>query len=317
LRFLAVVTVGWIGARILLLWPQTGSLPDAIRALAPEAHTRDPALPAASPVLPVARAKRPGTARVWRRLPFRAPAISPPPPDIAPVPPPVGYAAAKRPPAPGPSFLSSQAVPVAFDSLTDRWSASGWFVARAGRGIGAAPGGGQLGGGQAGLRIAYRLAPRERIAAFARVTAPLAGTGREAAVGVEWQPGAGSFRLLVEQRFGLDGTPGGTGIGAVAGLDIRMRHFRIEGYGQAGAIARHRVEPYADGAVRVTRALSPVFSLGMGAWGGAQRDAQRLDVGPSATLTLGPARVSLDWRQRIAGRASPGSGLALTLGGDF
>jgi hypothetical protein len=61
--------------------------------------------------------------------------------------------------------------------------------------------------------------------------------------------------------------------------------------------------------------------LGGGAWGAAQRDAQRFDIGPSATLALPlgkqNVRLALDWRQRIAGDARPGSGLALTLGSDF
>ncbi len=198
----------------------------------------------------------------------------------------------------------------------DRWSASAWLVARDGSGTGAAPRG-QLGGSQAGARVAYLLAPRQRISAFGRVTAPLAGKGSEAAIGIEWQPWKAPIRLALEHRIGVDGAPNGTGAGVTGGLYREAKAFRIEGYGQAGAIARNRIEPYADAAIRVTRLVSPRLSLGAGAWGGAQRDAQRLDIGPSGTLALGKIRVSLDWRQRIAGSASPGSGLALTLGGDF
>ena len=316
-RFLAVVGLGWIGARIFLLWPQGGTLPDAIEALVPARTAGD----AADAAMPAAGA--PANMRAYPASREVRPA-APPPVAIAALPPPshVAVAAAPdwqlrvEPPPPAPArFLALP--PGRLDPLPDRWSASGWFVARGGRGIGAAPGGGQLGGGQAGIRVAYMLVPRARIAGFARVTAPLAGRGSEAALGIQWQPGAAPFRLLAEQRFGLDGAPGGTGLGVAGGLDTSMRGFRIQGYGQAGAILRDRIEPYADGAVRVSRAVSPRLSLGGGAWGGAQRDAQRLDIGPSATLSLGPARLSLDWRQRIAGRARPGSGLALTLGGDF
>ncbi|RYY33530.1 MAG: hypothetical protein EOP59_17505, partial [Sphingomonadales bacterium] len=114
------------------------------------------------------------------------------------------------PPPRGPNLI---------EAAPDRWSVSGWLVARAGRGIGAAPGGGQIGGGQAGVRVAYILSPAKRIAAFARITTPLAGEGREAAIGVEWQPSGAPLRIFVEQRFGLDDAPGGTGLGAVGGID--------------------------------------------------------------------------------------------------
>ncbi|VVT20968.1 hypothetical protein SPHINGO361_150133 [Sphingomonas sp. EC-HK361] len=60
---------------------------------------------------------------------------------------------------------------------------------------------------------------------------------------------------------------------------------------------------------------------GLGAWGGAQREASRLDIGPSivALVPVGRqrARLTIDWRQRVAGNARPGSGLALTIGADF
>lgn len=136
-------------------------------------------------------------------------------------------------------------------------------------------------------------------------------------MGIEWQAWKAPVRLALEHRIGIDGRSGGTGAGIAAGLYRETQGFRIEGYGQAGAIARSRIEPYADGAIRVTRAVAPQFTLGIAAWGGAQRDARRLDIGPSAILSLGKARLSLDWRQRVAGRARPGSGPALTLGGDF
>ena len=55
--------------------------------------------------------------------------------------------------------------------------------------------------------------------------------------------------------------------------------------------------------------------------GGAQRGAARVDIGPSAGLVVpvgaSAVRVTLDWRQRIAGDAAPGSGPALSIGSDF
>lgn len=323
LRFLGVVAICWVGARIALLWPQTGSLPEAIKAVVPLA----PVMAAAAPLM----AEAPTDLAVSATAAAPRP-VSPPLRMAAPAPDPfrvqmalmalIQYGApeAVAGSAPMPIDLPRAAAPDRLDPLPDRWSASGWFALRPGRGIGAAPGGSQLGGSQAGLRIAYRLVPRERIAAFARLTSPLAGKGREAAIGLEWQPTKANVRLVAERRFGLDGTPGGTGLGLIGGIDADAAGFRIEAYGQAGAIARRRLEPYADGAARFTRRVGGGdvrLSLGAGAWGAAQRDADRLDIGPSAVVAVDAMRVSLDWRQRIVGNARPGSGLALTLGGYF
>ena len=170
------------------------------------------------------------------------------------------------------------------------------------------------------------IAPSARIAAFGRVTTPLRGRGAEAALGLEWQPSRAPLRLVIERRAGLDGTTGGFGAGLVGGTDGEIAPgFHLESYGQAGAIRRERLEPYADGAARLTRRVGGAgplrLAVGAGLWGAAQRDATRLDVGPSVTLGVPirgrSVRMALDWRQRVAGDARPGSGLALTLGGDF
>ena len=229
----------------------------------------------------------------------------------------VGAAATPLPPI---------AQPQSLPALPARWSASAWLVARPGAGLGAAPGTGQLGGSQAGLRVAWLVWPDQRLAGFGRLATPLRGKGAEASIGLEWQPTRAPLRLVAEQRFGLDGTRGGPGLGVVAGFDgLAAPGFTLETYGQAGAIRRHRIEAYADGAARATRTLaasgSVRLALGGGVWGAAQRDAARFDIGPSATLALPlgkqNVRLALDWRQRVAGDARPGSGLALTLGSDF
>ncbi len=330
LRFLALVLLGWTIARVALLWPSatplsqslgtlaTGALPLPIAAqAAPEAAQR-PAVAgpivvriAAPPAPPSRYAGLRGGGRVdvalLALLHYGAPQVN-----------------RARPPAVGTGARGAAPVipaqvPDRLAPLPDRWSASGWLVVR-GAGT-AAPAGGQLGGGQAGFRLAWLAVPRARVAAVGRVTTPLRGKGREASIGVEWQPSRAPVRLVVEHRFGLDGTPGGPGAGVIAGVDAKLGGFRLEGYGQAGAIRRVRTEPYADGAARVTTevaAQGPArIALGIGAWGGAQRDAQRLDVGPSATVRVRNLRLSLDWRQRVAGAARPGSGATLTLGGDF
>ena len=323
LRFLALVVLAWVGARVAMLWPRTGSLPAAIQAVLPIAHAA-PSLTKATRPEPVSVAATP-----------RAQPHLPPPHYIAPLSdedPRVQLALMGlvqygepgwAPLAPASrAVLPARAMPLPerLDPLPDRWSLSGWMVARGSGGAAAAPGG-QIGGGQAGLRAAWLLAPRQRIALYARTTAPLQGRGREAALGVEWQPTRAPVRLIAERRFGLDGTPGGTGLGAIAGIDSEWSGFRLEAYGQAGMVLRRRADPYADGAargVRMVEAGGPVrLGLGAGAWGAAQRDAQRLDIGPSATLAVRNLRLALDWRQRVAGEAKPGSGLALTLGADF
>lgn len=210
---------------------------------------------------------------------------------------------------------------------TSRWSGNAWLVARGGSGI--APGvvAGQLGGSQAGVRIAYALDRKHRIALAGRVTTPLGPGLREAALGVEWQPTRLPVRLVAEERIALASGTNGPAIGVVGGFGpIGMpRGFRLEAYGQAGVIRRTDTEAYADGAVRVAHTLARIgtarLDLGAGAWGAAQRGAARLDIGPSLGLAFAlgkqPLRLALDWRQRVAGDARPGSGPALVLGADF
>jgi hypothetical protein len=105
---------------------------------------------------------------------------------------------------------------------------------------------------------------------------------------------------------------------------------QMEAYGQAGWVGGASATAFADGQATVTREVDAVseatgealrVSLGAGAWGGAQSDAQRIDVGPTMRfdLTLGevPARISVDWRERVGGQAGPDSGLAATLSARF
>lgn len=321
LRFLALVAVGWVAVRIAILWYQTGSLPEAIRTFAAPAvaslppREEGPLIPmklAAPPAAPLSRAR--GTAvphyvgdpvrmrmALLNLLQFGEPEYTDSPAALA--------------PALFTAPSNARAGPV------DRWSASAWMTARPGSGLAAAPGG-QLGGSQAGVRLVYLLDPKHRISLFGRFVTPLSGPGREATLGAEWQPTRAPVRLVAEQRFAIDGGKSGPGLAMVAGLDRDVAGFRLESYGQAGVIRRDRAEPYADGAARATRRIGHTgLAIGAGVWGAAQRDAARFDIGPSATLALPVAgrdfRFALDWRQRVAGSARPGSGVALTLGSDF
>ncbi|WP_029936712.1 hypothetical protein [Sphingomonas sp. UNC305MFCol5.2] len=331
IRFLALVALGWVGVRIVLLWSQTGSLPEAIRQAVPLASPAIPgavAAPAQVPPVPAVRTTHIPPV-VGARRPFpraMASVIAADPERVQ-----MALLALVQYGAPAAIGVAAESLPMAaqpdrLPSSPDRWSASAWLVARPGIGLGAAPGTSQIGGGQAGVRVAYMLLPKQRLAAFARVVTPLRGRGAEASLGLEWQPTRAPVRLVAEQRFGLDGVKSGPGIGVIAGFDGPVASgFRLESYGQAGTIRRNRTEPYADGAVRATHALAEAggvrLALGGGVWGAAQRDAVRFDLGPSATLALPigkrDVRLALDWRQRIAGDARPGSGLAFTLGSDF
>lgn len=310
--------------RVAILWPRDAALvPQADAIPAARTDLPAPAIPVPVPPVPIALAftSTPATAHI---PPARGQRIAGPPLVMVPSPSPNAAPLAEtvpgQTPAPETQVFASFPAQSAFPPSPDRWSASGWLMLRQGGSPGVAPGG-QLGGSQAGVRLVYMLAPKRRVAAFARVVTPLSGRGREATLGVEWQPSRVPVRIVAEQRFAIDGGNGGPGLGLVGGLDRAVMGFRLETYGQAGAIRRARIEPYADGAARVTRRLGHGLAIGAGMWGAAQRDAARFDVGPSATLTVPVARhsfrLALDWRQRVAGDARPGSGVALSLGSDF
>ena len=205
----------------------------------------------------------------------------------------------------------------------DRWSGGAWLLLRGGTPSPAF--GGQLAGSQGGARIAYAVSTRLKL--VARIAAPIHDPGRETSIGVEWRPANLPVRVIAEQRIALDRTHGGPAIGVIggAGPTPMWAGFDLAGYGQAGVVKRHRGEPFVEGAVRIAHAVSVAgparIDIGAGLWGGAQRDAARLDIGPSLGVTV-PVRgrnlrAAIDWRQRMAGHARPGSGLALTLGCDF
>ena len=75
---------------------------------------------------------------------------------------------------------------------------------------------------------------------------------------------------------------------------------------------------FVDGAMAFTRPVYKNFSGGFGVWGGAQPGIYRLDAGPRVTMQVRKnIRMHLDYRQKIAGNAQPGSGPAITLAADF
>jgi hypothetical protein len=332
LRFLGVTAIGWVAVRALMLWPADG--PAAIpRALVPAAFADDaPRSVEPRPEPQIARAVARLTAPpAPRPLPRRGIAVTRPA-EAEPVQAPVlavprSAAVLSAQTAPQTLLAPPPAVQPTTRALPVRWSASAWFVLRDGRGLAPGLGGGQLGGSQAGLRIAYALDDARRVAIVGRVASPLRGRGREAALGVEWRPTRLPVRLVAEYRVAIDGGKGGPAAGIITGTGPApiAFGFDLETYAQAGAIRRRRTEPFVEGAARLSQPLAKLagvkVDLGLAGWGGAQRAAQRLDVGPSlgVRVPLGgkSVRLSLDWRQRVAGSARPGSGPVLVIGSDF
>ena len=318
-RFLASTLGLWIGGRVFLLWPEIDTVAKLVEAIVPSvaalAIAPEASISTNKPsTSPSPRAEKLSTAfpqnssTGWMAVQHPNP-LKPEPPAVAP---------------PAPLLLPQR--PVSHVTAASRWTASGWLILRGGAPLANAA---ALGGSQVGGRIAYALDRDRHVALSVRAMAPLHGRGAEIAAGVDWQPTAAPVHLLAEKRIAVDGGRDGTSLTLVAGLDpTRLPgDWRVEGYGQAGVIARDgaSTEGFADGAARLSQPVieraAMRFDLGLGLWGGVQRGAGRLDVGPSLALIV-PAgerrlRFTLDWRQRVAGHASPGSGPALSVGTDF
>ncbi len=211
-----------------------------------------------------------------------------------------------------------------------RWSGSAWaFLRGGGRATPLSPGG-QIGGGQTGARILYRLGQGGRLSAAARVSAAIGGARQtEAAVGFDWKPIAAiPIHIMADRRIAIDrGGRNAFTLGAAGGVDdVHIAPgWRLDGYAEAGVVGAKRRDLYADGAARIARAIgigsNASLAIGGGVWGAAQPGAERLDMGPSVVLRLPvehhAVSVALDWRERVAGQAKPGSGIALTVATDF
>lgn len=322
LRALLIGALAWVGLRTAMLWPVALD-EEATTAPAEARKTRS------QPVIVAA-------AGGFRKpVPAKNEAASVPGFDRRPSPPrpvphegiPATPPSAVRPDAPVLAEGGSTPVlPLAPERAPaeSRWSGSGWAIVRGQGATGVATP--QLGGSQAGARVAYRLDDRGRLAMAGRIATALGNRQQEAAIAIEWRPTRLPVRLILEQRIGMANIRGGPGIGVAGGGRVALPEgLSLDGYAQGGAIARDGIELYGDGAARIGREVAAgggaALDLGLGAWGAAQRGAERVDIGPSAAVTLPVAgqrlRLSLDWRQRVAGRARPGSGPALSLGTDF
>lgn len=232
---------------------------------------------------------------------------------------------------------SSPKVPLRARNDLDRWHLDAWAFYRPRGGGGAfaaagAPYPSTYGGSQAGAVVHYVLDEgNSGPELFLRATAtPEQPRQTEIAFGFGARPVAAlPVRAQAELRaFNQSGQteirPAIVAVTQVAPARLPLG-FVGEGYAQAGYVAGRFSTGFADGQLRIARPVASLdgvrLRLGGGAWGGAQKDAARLDIGPSATLDLTngpiPLRMSADYRIRAAGDAQPNSGLAITLSTGF
>ena len=182
--------------------------------------------------------------------------------------------------------------------------------------------GGSLGASQAGARLTYNFT--RQIAASLRSSSEVGRRGGEVAAGLRVQPVRGvPLWITGERRQRLGRFGGGRSAFALffeAGVYDRPMplHFLLDTYIQGGVVGARTRDKFVDGSLTLTRPVYKQFSAGLGVWGGAQPGVYRVDAGPRITMRVRKnVRVHLDWRQRLAGNARPGSGPAVTLAGDF
>ncbi|MBV7264954.1 hypothetical protein [Erythrobacter ani] len=222
----------------------------------------------------------------------------------------------------------------------DRWSVDAWAFWREGSNAtlisqGRVP---IYGASQLGSNLQYRILPsslRDPRLYLRAYRALVSGGETEVAGGVSARPVARiPVRLaaeirFTENRFGSEVRPAVIAISELPPQSLPA-DFTLEAYGGAGYVGGKSATAFADGQAAVTREFAnfagPLdtrarLSAGAGAWGGAQEDASRVDVGPTVRLdmTLGqvPARLSVDWREQVGGDAAPRSGVAATLSTRF
>jgi len=205
----------------------------------------------------------------------------------------------------------------------DRLQLSTWALLRREPGTGSLASGGILGGSQAGARLTYAF--DRRIAASIRTSSPVGGSrGGEVAAGVRVTPIPSipiSFTAERRQAVGKFST-GRSAFALFAEGGVYQQplgwNLLLDGYAQAGVVGMRSRDLFADGGVAVSRPVVDRFSAGFGVWGGYQPGLYRVDAGPRVSMRVRPnVSLHLDWRQRLAGTAQPGSGPALTLGANF
>lgn len=334
LRFPMLVVGAWACGRIAMLLPELGTSPDVV-SVARAAVLMPLAIPPPEPAgLPAPAASITVALDEPSTLPKHEGNIltlGRPPVNPVPV---AEWRLASQDLAPPPLPVPQPEIAVLPPSrpAASRLSGYGWIFARGETGRSGLASGGQLGGSQAGVRLAYRIAELGpgALALAGRVSTPLSDTREaEAAMGIDWKPAAGlPLRLSVERRVAI-GAQGRNAWAAYAAGGFYRAGLpggaEADGYAQAGVVGARSHDLFADGALRIGRPIAlPAgkrLMLGAGAWGAAQPGAARLDIGPRAALSLPVGGMNVtgaaEWRIRVAGDARPGSGAAFSLAADF
>lgn len=191
---------------------------------------------------------------------------------------------------------------------------------------------GQYGGSQMGAILSYPILSKagSDLTVYGRLTAALSPFAQEeVAVGVRIRPVAKvPLSIHAEQRLSADtGGDRGTAfyLAGGTGPDHIVGKIAIETYAQAGYILGDHETYFFDASATFQRPITEIdqkeLSVGAGVWAGGQSNITRLDVGPRADfrVPLGTttARISVDWRVRVAGAARPKSGAAITVSTGF
>lgn len=253
--------------------------------------------------------------------------------------------AAARParvPAAIPGYEPDGVLPTKARVGLTHWSADTWFLWRSGGTQFNSPGAGlpganlpvgTYGASQYGAVLRYRLTQSTLL----RPAIYLRGTGstekpryEEVAAGLSIRPlarlpVAAVAELRATRSFGQTHLRPATAL--ISELPLLKLPFAVRGeaYFQAGYVGGQGATVFFDGQLKLDRQFARVGSgqvrFGAGAWGGAQEGARRLDIGPSASIGFATggvaARITADWRFRVAGRAAPLSGPAVTLSAGF
>lgn len=214
-----------------------------------------------------------------------------------------------------------------------RLAADAWLMFRQDTASSVVSGRPSYGRSQAGAVVRYRLArsSRHALQAYIRASSALEGAlETDLAAGLSGRPLAKvPLRVAAEARISQTGSgtelrPAVMAVTEFPPLDLPLG-ARAGAYIQGGYVGGRFATPFVDGQGRVERqvALSNEtgMSAGAGVWGGAQKGAARLDVGPTVAITFrlggGRGRVAMDYRFRVSGDAEPRSGAALTLSAGF
>jgi hypothetical protein len=221
--------------------------------------------------------------------------------------------------------------------LRQHWHAEAYTLLRSGGAATPAAGQPLLGGGQSGANFRYEPDPlaRRPLDIVGRINIGQNGVdyraaSAQAAIGVGWYPFGHTGPGLVGERLVALGTDarnawslrlaGGAAQRINAGVPIDLSV-----YGEAGVVGFRRGDFFAGGQAEAQVPLAGNgrwrFSGGAGAWASAERSgaapAERLELGPAMRLVRAGDHATLelraDYRLRVAGRARPGSGPAVTL----